>query len=130
LPADYLAFLLYLPFVIVTIVVADAPRLAALNALIIASLQLTLTPSLGARRRARLEQPGVVAFRRGVLLRLISPAAASPGKVVLTRFGHLGGRRLCAFDARGANDLENRACECGARLGERYAIPVAKPCRL
>ena len=43
LPAYYLAFLLYLPFVIVTIVVADAPRLAALNALIIASLQLTLT---------------------------------------------------------------------------------------
>lgn len=43
LPAYYLAFLVYLPFVMVTIVVADAPRLVALNALIIAALQLTLT---------------------------------------------------------------------------------------
>jgi peptidoglycan/LPS O-acetylase OafA/YrhL len=43
LPAYFLAFLVYLPFAVITVVVADAPRLAALNAMIIASLQLTLT---------------------------------------------------------------------------------------
>lgn len=43
LPAYFLAFFVYLPFAIVAVVVAEAPRIAALNALTIASFQLTLT---------------------------------------------------------------------------------------
>jgi peptidoglycan/LPS O-acetylase OafA/YrhL len=43
LPAYYLAFFVYLPFAIVAVAVSEAPRLAALNALTIASFQLTLT---------------------------------------------------------------------------------------
>jgi peptidoglycan/LPS O-acetylase OafA/YrhL len=43
LPAYFLAFVVYLPFAIVAVVVSEAPRSAALNALTIASFQLTLT---------------------------------------------------------------------------------------
>jgi peptidoglycan/LPS O-acetylase OafA/YrhL len=43
LPAYFLAFLVYLPFAIVAVFASEAPRLAALNALTIASFQLTLT---------------------------------------------------------------------------------------
>ena len=43
LPAYFLAFLVYLPFAITAVVITEAPRIAALNALIVASLQLTLT---------------------------------------------------------------------------------------
>ncbi len=43
LPAYYLAFFVYLPFAMVAVVVSEAPQLSALNALTIASFQLTLT---------------------------------------------------------------------------------------
>ena len=51
-------------------------------------------PGLGAGRRAGLEQPGLVAFRRGVFLRAVSHGAAAPRKSALPRLGPVDARRL------------------------------------